>query len=64
MVSMAVVSLAASAGSTMVIVGGARAITNGSAIDDLGGAPFGGRCQPRNAPLNAVLFSLEKSMRN
>ena len=29
-------------------------------LTNLGGAPFGGRCQPRNAPLNAVVFSLEK----
>jgi len=52
--------LAASAGSTMVIVGGARAITNGSAIDEPRPRPFRGRGQPRNAPLNAVLSSLEK----
>jgi hypothetical protein len=60
MVSIAVISAAASAVSTIVIVGGALAITNGSAIDEPRLRPSRGRGQPRSPPLNAVVFSLEK----
>ena len=42
MVSMAVISAAASAVSTIVIVGGTHAITNGCAIDEPRLRPFGG----------------------
>ena len=42
MVSIAVISAAASAVSTIVIVGGAHPITNGSAIDEPRLRPFGG----------------------